>query len=233
MQLANQTFDIIDLTHPLNSESPNWFDTPAFSKETLSSYGDDGYLELSYHFFFAGVGTHMDAPSHFHHKGHDIASIPLQQLMGPAHVIHLSEKTSPDYLVTIEDIKKHERAFGEISEKDIVLIHTGWSKYWKDSKKYLNKNLSGKKIFPTLDRLAGEYLGEKNIKGLGIDTLSPDLEDSGFPVHKCLLSKNIYLLENLTHLDQLPPVGALIFALPPKIEGGTEANLRVIALLPK
>ncbi len=41
------------------------------------------------------------------------------------------------------------------------------------------------------------------------------------------------LLENLANLDQLPPRGALVVALPMKIEGGSGGPLRAIALLPR
>jgi kynurenine formamidase len=40
-------------------------------------------------------------------------------------------------------------------------------------------------------------------------------------------------LENLTNLGELPPAGAIVIALPMKIEGGTGGPVRVIALVPK
>jgi kynurenine formamidase len=39
-------------------------------------------------------------------------------------------------------------------------------------------------------------------------------------------------LENLANVDQLPPVGAWIIALPMKIAGGSGGPLRAIALVP-
>jgi kynurenine formamidase len=39
--------------------------------------------------------------------------------------------------------------------------------------------------------------------------------------------------ENLTNLDQLPAKGAIVIALPMKIEGGSGGPLRAIALVPR
>ncbi len=53
-----------------------------------------------------------------------------------------------------------------------------------------------------------------------------------FSVHRIAAARGVYGLENLTGLGSLPPHGATIVALPMKIEGGTGAPVRVIALLP-
>ena len=46
------------------------------------------------------------------------------------------------------------------------------------------------------------------------------------------MSANIFALENVAHLEQLPPVGATLVALPVKIKGGTGGPARIIAILP-
>jgi len=40
-----------------------------------------------------------------------------------------------------------------------------------------------------------------------------------------------YILENLTNLDQLPPNGASLIALPLKIEGGAESPIRAVGVV--
>jgi kynurenine formamidase len=40
-------------------------------------------------------------------------------------------------------------------------------------------------------------------------------------------------MENLTNLDRLPPTGAVVIALPMKIEGGSGGPLRAVALVPR
>jgi len=39
--------------------------------------------------------------------------------------------------------------------------------------------------------------------------------------------------ETLSRMDSLPPTGALLIALPMKIEGGSGGPLRAIALVPR
>ena len=47
--------------------------------------------------------------------------------------------------------------------------------------------------------------------------------------HRILFEKNIPAFENLDELDQLPPTGAYIVALPMKIKGGSGGPLRIAA----
>ena len=68
---------------------------------------------------------------------------------------------------------------------------------------------------------------------LGIDTASLDHGPSrDFQVHRVAGARNVPGLENLTGLDRLPPRGAVVVALPMKIEGGSGGPVRVVALLP-
>lgn len=72
---------------------------------------------------------------------------------------------------------------------------------------------------------------EREIKRLGIDTFSPELE-RGFPIHCLILGADKYIVENLAHLDRLPPSGATLLILPLKVSKGAEAPVRIIALMP-
>ena len=75
---------------------------------------------------------------------------------------------------------------------------------------------------------------ERAVAALGVDTASIDYgKSTDFQVHRLAASKNVPGLENLTNLDQLPPRGALVIALPMKIEGGSGGPLRAVALVAK
>jgi len=54
-----------------------------------------------------------------------------------------------------------------------------------------------------------------------------------FQVHRVAAARNVPGFENLTNLDQRPVRGALLIALPMKIEGGSGGPLRAIALVPR
>ncbi len=71
------------------------------------------------------------------------------------------------------------------------------------------------------------------VSALGIDTLSIDCGPSeDFPMRKLVLSKGLFMAENLTNLDQLPSTGAVGIFAPLKIAGGTGSPARVLALIP-
>ena len=66
--------------------------------------------------------------------------------------------------------------------------------------------------------------------GVGIDTASIDPgEDTGFAAHQVLGAANIFNLENLTAVADLPARGFTVMALPMKIAGGTGGPARVVA----
>lgn len=82
-----------------------------------------------------------------------------------------------------------------------------------------------------MQKEAAHFLLSRKIVGLGIDTLSPDRPDNGYPVHAALLGAGKYIIENIANADSLPSVGSFILALPIKIKEGTEAPIRLIALI--
>ena len=53
-----------------------------------------------------------------------------------------------------------------------------------------------------------------------------------FATHRVLCEADTPGLENVANLQQLPPRGSLVIALPMKIEGGTGGPCRIIAVLP-
>jgi len=52
-----------------------------------------------------------------------------------------------------------------------------------------------------------------------------------FETHQILAEQNIPGFENVANLEQLPPTGAYIIALPMKIKGGSGAPLRIVAFM--
>ncbi len=67
---------------------------------------------------------------------------------------------------------------------------------------------------------------------VGIDTLSPDNPKNDFPVHKLILEAGKYIIENVANTNLLPTNGSIICALPIKIKEGTEAPIRLVAMIP-
>ena len=119
-----------------------------------------------------------------------------------------------------------------------MLLRTGWSRHWPDAKAYLGDDTPGdasKLSFPGYGAKATELLVvERGAVMLGIDTASIDYgKSTDYPVHRIAAARNVAGLENLTNLHRLPPTGAILLALPMKIEGGSGGPVRVVALVPR
>jgi kynurenine formamidase len=89
--------------------------------------------------------------------------------------------------------------------------------------------------FPGYSAEAATFLvAERNAKGLGIDTLSIDYGLSkDFAVHHIVNGAGRYGLENVAHLDELPPRGFYVVVAPIKIETGSGGPTRLFAILKK
>lgn len=157
-------------------------------------------------------GTHVDAPTHFNPDGWTLDEIPPTYLIDvPATVIdvehHVFSSASPDqFLLQVEHIIQHESVHGEIPFKSVVLLHTGWSKYWPDKVKYLGLDNStsiteGTGIphlsFPGCSEEAAKWLSnERAIVGFGIDTPSVDIGDNHVSTYHNLFIKDTHDLRN-------------------------------------
>ena len=233
---------IVDLTHAFDSNSVYWPTAEQFKLETdFEGVTDKGYFYSAYRYSAAEHGgTHLDSPVHFA-KGHkSVDQLPLEQLIGTAIVIDVTKQcaTDPDYLVGVKDFEDWEKQNGKIGAGTIVLLRTGFGKYYPDLKKYLGTEERGaaavaKLHFPGLDPAAARWLTQnRSIKAIGLDTASIDRGQSSlFESHRILFEKDIPAFENVANLDQLPAKGFTVIALPMKIKGGSGGPLRIIAIL--
>lgn len=233
--------EIIDLTHSFSKESIYWVTAEEFNLETVAKgKTEKGYFYSANNFSAAEHGgTHIDAPVHFAENAKSVDEIPLQNLIGEAVKVNVSTNAlrNPDYLISIMDLKNWESEYGEIPQASIVLLETGYGKFYPDKKKYLGTEERGadaiqKLHFPGLSPEAANWLIEnRSIKAVGIDTASIDFGQSqDFATHVALMTKNIPAFENVANLDKIPETGFQIIALPMKIKGGTGGPLRIIAI---
>ncbi|MFQ5912727.1 MAG: cyclase family protein [Nitrospinota bacterium] len=224
----------VDLTHPLHERTVFWPGGIPFKKTMLADY-PQGFRMFKFE-MAENVGTHVDAPAHFVPGALTIDRIPLRQLIGPAVVVDVAEKvkTNPDYRLSVRDLREWEGRHGRISRGAIVILRTGWGKRAGDLENYRNMDAGKAMHFPGFSRESAEFLTrERDISGIGIDTLSLDYGPSkDFPVHKVILGAEKFQIENLANLEKLPAKGAIVFVLPLNVRDGTQAEARVIALMP-
>lgn len=235
-------YSVIDLTHDFDAETIYWPTEEGFELEVgFDGIADGGYYYASNRFAAADHGgTHLDAPRHFAEGKQSANEVPLNRLMGPACVIDVSEAAvaDADYRLQTSDVEAWELENGPIEEGCIVLLNTGYARFWPDRQNYLGTSLWGTEgverlHFPGYSEESAWLLADRGIAAAGIDTASVDYGQSAdFPVHRYLYDLNIPGFENVANLDSLPPRGAYVIALPMKISNGSGAPLRIIALVP-
>lgn len=207
--------EIYDLGWPLNNQTLHWptatsfqstvyHDGTEFSEERNGTYyyKSDGF-SMGTH-----VGTHLDAPIHFGNTSWTVDQIPLNRLVNvPFYVVDLSKNVQLDttYCFQKSDFvnDKNQKSFAG----SVVIVYTGMSlKYAKGQEEYFGTSSTdySKIKIPGFSKEAAEFLVEKKVYGVGLDSPSADCSkrhDSNRTLnpeaHAVFNSENIYILENL------------------------------------
>ena len=140
----------------------------------------------------------------------------------------------PGRVVTPQDLQAAaDRAGVSIEPGDIVLIRTGWGRYFGvDNARYLEGE-------PGIDVPAARWLTERGVTAIGSDNMAVEVlpnpdHTQALPVHQHALAEaGVYLIENLA-LDALAHDGVSTFCLmviAPKIRGATGAPVRPVAVV--
>lgn len=232
----------IDLSHDFSAQTIYWPTAKAFRLDVVSAQVTPaGYYYAANNFSAAEHGgTHLDAPIHFAEGKWTTDQIPIERLIGQAIVVDAQSgaDSSADYRVDQAAINRWEREHGAIPSGSIVLFRTGWARRWPDRAAYLGTLRTGPEAvpdlhFPGIDSAAAQWLVDRKVKAVGIDTPSIDYgQSSSFPTHRVLFASNIPAFENVANLHQLPARGSFVVALPMKIQGGSGGPLRIVALVP-
>ncbi len=234
---------IVDLTHAYDASTVYWPTASGFELEIDFKGMTEGgwYYEANTFRTAEHGGTHLDAPIHFAADRHHADEIPLERLMGPAVVIDVSRRASADrdYQVSVADFEAWEERNGPLPDGVIVLLRTGFGRFWPDREAYMGTAERGPEAvaslhFPGLGPDAARWLvAEREIHAIGLDTPSIDYGQSkGFESHRILFERNIPAFENVANLSGLPERGFHVIALPMKIRGGSGGPLRIVAIVP-
>jgi arylformamidase len=126
------------------------------------------------------TGTHLDAPYHFYDDGADIASVALHHFVGPARVVSVNvEKYIAAADLQRMDLQGIERLLLRTRVRDLP-------------PERFDRN------FVYLAPEAARFLGCLGLSLVGTDAPSIDAYASkDLEAHKCLLEKNVAILEGL------------------------------------
>lgn len=223
---------VIDLSQTLEEHMPSYPTHSKFFHNLWGSYWHGG-RSLTYQLVMnEHNGTHVDAPAHFisdakAHAHTTIEQVPVARLMGRGARLDCRKFKEGEY-VGKDFIADWEQEHGSLHAGDIVLFNFGWSAHWglrPNDQRYLTD-------WPGVSMDAAEYLIEKSVAALGVDTLSPDPPAAlaGKPIHPVVLEKQVLIVENLTNLERLPDF-FLFLALPLKIRSGSGSPIRAVAVV--
>ena len=199
------------------------------------------------------VGTHIDAFCHFSLAGKLCDGTPVEQVQNSASGLgrFSVETIAPilrrgvlldiaglvgvpelpiDFTITPELLAECA-GNTHINPGDVVLLRTGWARYWNDAAKYIAQ------VHGPGPELAGaQWLSQKGIFAAGSDTVAFEkVPAADMPVHvHFLIEKRIHIIEAL-NLEELAAARVKEFTLiaaPMKLQGATGAPIRPLALVP-
>jgi kynurenine formamidase len=229
---------VIDLSYAINDHLPPWpGDKKTFEASPNATIERDGYFTRSF-WMLEHYGTHLDAPAHFPPGKTTVDEIPAHKLIGPCVLLDVSNENrgvaadEADYRLPVSRVKEWESRHGDIPAGAIVLLRTGCAARWNDADRYRGMDAAGSMHFPGFSVEAVQYLISKCVSGIGADAMSVDAGDSrDYAVHTLALGSDLYQLENLSDLSELPEAGALLIVAPIKLEGGSGGACRVFAVV--
>jgi kynurenine formamidase len=164
---------VLDLTHTLYEGFPTFDGSKWFTKEKKFTFATDK-LNINTWTVVEHTGTHMDAPLHFTADGHSVDEIPITDFVVPLAVVDISQRAqeNPDTALTPDDIQRWEATNGPLPEGCCVMMNSGWHRFL-DSPRFTGHDDAGKNHCPGFHgETAHMLLTERNVKGIGVDTLS-------------------------------------------------------------
>jgi arylformamidase len=207
-----------------------------FKLRPIITWEDKGFVsnvvQMTVH-----VGTHIDSPHHFFRDKPSIEQLPLEPMFGKAVILDLTAKGFARAMITPDDLTQAEQKLKaqsiDIPEGGMLFLRTDWPKghntadpkWWNDS--------------PYLSKEAAQWIVNKNPAVVGFDFAQEEkgtdyqsadqILGSAMRVHRTILPRVIFQIENLINLDQIGAT-AQVVALPVKWKTES-APARVIALL--
>lgn len=107
-------------------------------------------------------GTHIDAPAHVVEGTPFLDEVPLECFFDTGVVVSIPKKKWE--VITAKDLENARR---KIRKGDIIIVNTGWHRYYSDSRMYFAYS-------PGFYKEAGEWFAEKGVKLVGTDTQALD-----------------------------------------------------------
>lgn len=207
-----ESFSYIDISPTISPRIGVFPGDTAFRRKVLLDTTQGQNITLSAIHSTLHLGAHVDAPNHYHEEGVGISDRSLHFYLGRAQVITVK-------------VPRGGRVVSEmIKEKEIlaprVLFRTD---SFPDPENWNSD-------FAALSADLVHYLADKNVRMIGIDTPSIDLEkDQVLQSHKAVYERQMAILEGIILRDAPDGIYTLV-ALPLKLEDADASPVRAILL---
>jgi kynurenine formamidase len=152
---------LVDLSHPFGHNAPLWPYFEDVKIERVHYHAKSGVLSQKITTVMHCT-THADSPAHVIEGTEFTDEIPLDKYYGTGVVVDIPKGKWE--VITPEDL---EKARPKIEKDDIVIVHTGWHRYYSDSRKYFAYS-------PGLYKESGEWFVERGVKAVGVDQQALD-----------------------------------------------------------
>ena len=196
-------------------------------------WATDTFLRLGTH-----SSTHVDAPWHYNstiggERAPTIDELPLDWFYAPGVVVDATDREDGEALTAADFEQRLPRP---LRERDIVLVHSGRDAFYGQPD-YIARG-------PGVTAEATRWLYDQGVRVMGIDAWGWDVplhlqaeraRASGEPgvfwaAHQADLAYS--QIERLVNLAALPPEGFTVACFPLRLEGGSAAPSRVVAIVP-
>jgi len=210
---------IVDLSLPISADTATYPGDPSPRIEVLSTI-EKGGANTTRILLSAHAATHVDVPYHLLESGKTVDELPLETFCGSALTYDLTRKAlgsriCPDDLASNIPLRQCEIALFYTRSNDPTM------------------NGLASRHFTCLNTALADWLIEKRVKAVGIDSMSVDSFDSSEnEVHKKLLQNGIVVFENLSNnLRSLVGKRVLFFGMPLRLKRAEASPVRAFALL--
>ena len=198
----------------------------------------EGWATETFLRFGTHNSTHVDAPWHYNstirgEPARTIDQLPLEWFYAPAVIVDATDRSDGEVL-RADDVK--QRLPRELNALDIVLVRTGRDASYDDPG-YMA-------LGPGVSAEATRWLYEQGVRVMGIDAWGWDaplwmqaeqankVGEPGIFWAAHQVDLDYSQIERLCNLGSLPDEGFQVACFPLRIEGGSAAPARVVAIVP-
>ncbi|HEY0545076.1 MAG TPA: cyclase family protein [Pyrinomonadaceae bacterium] len=198
---------IYDVSVPISSAMPTYPGDPGVEFEQWAALEKGDAANVTMLHFGAHTGTHVDAPAHFIAGAPQVKSLSLENLIGRARVIEMSND--------VRAIEASHVMTGKLEGVTRVLFKTRNSDFWSSADKSFRTD------FTYIAPDAAHALCESGVRLVGIDYLSVEKFGSkDFQTHLTLLERGVVIIEGLD-LREVSAGDYELLCLPLRLADGT------------